>query len=373
MFTYIPRSQNKKRKWGSDTNTKHEFEMRNMRIYDNHLEGHNVSDIASRYFLSEKSIRIIILQVKKSMATRTQMIKDHLYKWGLEGGVDQLYHSTWSINGDYVLKVYDDENSLKRNITIFKQLQDQGIPVPQVITLKDKSDYLIIEDKQYVITTQLKGRRNLDINTCDDQWLHGFGEIIGDLHQAFLSVQDNISYWNNSMLEEMNGWVIEQLNYFKLDGLDLNKVTETIQELKTVYNQLPKQLIHRDINLGNFLFAEESFSGYVDFDLSQSNIRLFDVCYFLIGLLCEGHFTKAANDKWFTILEEVMKGYHSKMTLTNVELESVPCVMKNIELLFVAYFLMNKNTELADDAIKLFNFIDEHSRKINDILAALQI
>ena len=35
------------------------------------------------------------------------------------------------------------------------------------------------------------------------------------------------------------------------------------------------------------LFFEGDFSGYIDFDLSQRNIRIFDICYFLTGLLAE--------------------------------------------------------------------------------------
>ena len=41
------------------------------------------------------------------------------------------------------------------------------------------------------------------------------------------------------------------------------------------------------MHFGNFLFQEGSFSGYIDFDLSQKNIRIFDLCYFLAGLLAE--------------------------------------------------------------------------------------
>ena len=29
-----------------------------------------------------------------------------------------------------------------------------------------------------------------------------------------------------------------------------------------------------------FLFYNNKFSGYIDFDLSQINIRIFDICYF---------------------------------------------------------------------------------------------
>ena len=50
--------------------------------------------------------------------------------------------------------------------------------------------------------------------------------------------------------------------------------TGTCNQLEKIYEGLPKQLIHRDVHSGNFLFENNEFSGYIDFDLSQKNIRI---------------------------------------------------------------------------------------------------
>lgn len=41
-----------------------------------------------------------------------------------------------------------------------------------------------------------------------------------------------------------------------------------------LYSKLPIQLIRREVHLGNLLFDNNKFSGYIDFDLSQKNIRI---------------------------------------------------------------------------------------------------
>ena len=88
------------------------------------------------------------------------------------------------------------------------------------------------------------------------------------LHLAFRQCEKTISFWNNSLLEEMEGWVTEELTKTGEEYLAMEQAREAIGQLRAVYGDLPKQLIHRDVYLGNFLFVEKEFSGYIDFDLS---------------------------------------------------------------------------------------------------------
>ncbi|OOM81514.1 homoserine kinase [Clostridium puniceum] len=85
----------------------------------------------------------------------------------------------------------------------------------------------------------------------------------------------------------MSGWISDTLeanDYKYLKNIDFEK---NLDKLNRCYNKLQRQLIHRDLHLGNFLFNNCEFSGYIDFDLSQKNIRIFDICYFLLRLLID--------------------------------------------------------------------------------------
>lgn len=88
--------------------------------------------------------------------------------------------------------------------------------------------------------------------------------------------------------------------------------------------------------MGNFLFDNEKFSGYIDFDLSQRNIRVFDLCYFMLGLLSEEESLDISEEQWFDILKYLFSGYEQENELLPEEKQAVPYVMKAIELLFVA-------------------------------------
>lgn len=364
VYIYIPKSNLKKHKWGENTNYRHEMELRNLHIYDKYLEGVNWTALAECYHLSIKSIRRIILSQKRQMEPVTTVMKEMLKEWNLEHPPVQIYHSAWSIKDQYVIKEYGDKNSLKRNLEMFKILHKTGIPVPEIIPLTNGEEYFVQNDKMYMLTTKLKGKNIVNVNQCDEKWFFNFGTILARLHIAFSECEKIISYWNNSLLEEMNGWVSRNLNQFRPEYLDQNEAKKAISELSRVYYELPKQLIHRDVHLGNFLFDNQNFSGYIDFDISQSNIRIFDVCYFLLGILLEEDNNRVEAKRWYIIVRQVIEGYDSLMMLSHIEKQAIPCVMANIELLFTAYFLGIGDEKLAKDSADLFWFVRENEDKI---------
>lgn len=63
---YIPRKQENRQEWGSKTAYRCELQNRNGSIYKDYLSGMTVRELASSYYLSEKSIQRIIKQERES-------------------------------------------------------------------------------------------------------------------------------------------------------------------------------------------------------------------------------------------------------------------------------------------------------------------
>lgn len=61
---YIPRKENERRNWGERTDVRREMQERNQKIYLDHIKGAKVKELASAYFLSEKSIQRILREKK---------------------------------------------------------------------------------------------------------------------------------------------------------------------------------------------------------------------------------------------------------------------------------------------------------------------
>lgn len=367
VYIYIPKSNLKRNRWGENTNYHREMELRNLHIYDKFLEGVDYIELAECYHLSVKSIRRIVLSQKRRMEPVKFMIKEILKEWNLDACPSQIYHSTWSVKEAFVLKEYTSQKSLKRNIQMHKILHAAGVPVAKVCPLPNGKEFYEKNNKMYLLTTKLKGKNIVNVD-LDESWFYHFGEILAKLHVAFKECEKVISFWNNSLLEEMEGWVTRELDKFALEYLSQDEIEETIHQLSEVYQELPKQLIHRDVHLGNFLFEDKKFSGYIDFDLSQSNIRIFDICYFLLGLLMQEDNNRLNEERWFSIIGHVIEGYDSLVNLKSFERQSIACVMKNIELLFVAYFLSVGDEKLAKDSADLFQFVCKNEERILDVL-----
>ena len=62
---YIPRREDARRNWGEGTEIREELRIRDQSIFEDFLRGIPVSELAVRYYLSEKSIQRILAKMKR--------------------------------------------------------------------------------------------------------------------------------------------------------------------------------------------------------------------------------------------------------------------------------------------------------------------
>ncbi|WP_310601590.1 CD3324 family protein [Anaerosporobacter sp.] len=361
-YIYIPIRE--KTNVNESTDYKVELQKRDSHIYTKHLEGLNNKRIAQLYNLAESSIRRIIINQRKKYDMMREKVDKIITKWEVKSDViTQIYNTVWQVGEDYMLKVYEDKSMLERNIKIMSILAGMKVPVGEIIDTKDNKTFASDGNYYYILCSRLSGNNIVTIND-DINTVSQMGQIIADLHLAFLKCEEQESFWDNSLLEEMNGWVKQSLENNEWKYIEKESYEMIVSNLESLYKNLPVQLIHRDVHFGNFLFDKREFSGYIDFDLSQRNIRIFDLCYFLLGLLSEKEKFEITENQWFEILKNVFEGYEKKIKLSEEEKKVVPYVMECIELLFAAYFLNQKDTRLADSAIQIFNFVKAQEEQI---------
>lgn len=365
-YVYIPKREDTKRRWGEQTNYIMELKHRNKLIYRKYLEGVSTSNLISIFHLSSSSIRRIILQERRTCDFMNNQIPQLLTNWNISGEISQIYSTAWDISNQYVLKIYEDLGLLKRNITMLHALHDSGIPVARIIPLYDGRDYLEYHESYCILMDKLPGKNLVNISQKPAELSYQMGTVLGRLHLGFQRCEGRITFWNNSLLDELNGWIQESFlingwNYITKEDFD-----DTVHTLSQLYDELPKQLIHRDVHFGNFLFDQGTFSGYIDFDLSQRNIRIFDIAYFLLGLLADKEYNRLSDDSWLIIVQETIRGYEEYISLLDYEKIALPTVMKCIELLFVAYFTNERDPARAKDAADIFNFVLTHNEIIRD-------
>ena len=284
--------------------------------------------------------------------------------WGITGEAEQIYNTTWRIEDKYVLKRYEDLDTLKKNGQILTVLHEMGIPAAEIIPANSGELYVGRDGRYYMLTKKLPGNKKTDIR--QEGMAEKMGEILGRLHLAFQKCEDRLVFCDNSLLDEMNGWVAESL--LREKWMEEGRFRRAVSHLQEEYEALPRQLIHRDVHFGNFLFDQGEFSGYIDFDLSQKNIRIFDICYFLTGLLSSQIDSGVNTDEWFRIVREVAAGYEKQIPLLPEEKRAIPYVMENIELLFAAYFSRPEQAVYRENALMLFDFVSRHESRLHKLL-----
>ncbi len=67
---YIPRKQANRQDWGSGTGVRQELSLRNQEIYADYIAGSRITELAGKYFLSEKSIQRIVRSMKMQSERR---------------------------------------------------------------------------------------------------------------------------------------------------------------------------------------------------------------------------------------------------------------------------------------------------------------
>ncbi|MBQ1991609.1 MAG: phosphotransferase, partial [Clostridia bacterium] len=151
-------------------------------------------------------------------------------------------------------------------------------------------------------------------------------------------------------------------------NISSDEYDSVVNNLENLYGGLSTGLIHRDVHFGNFLFNKGVFSGYIDFDLSQKNIRVFDLCYFVLSVLSEKEKFEITEEKWFDFVEKVFAGYNRILNLTSEEKEATVLVMECIELLFLAYFEGQEDSALAKNTYDVFKLINSNEKRITRII-----
>lgn len=363
---YIPKKDKQLHK--TITEYRVELKKRNTRIYKMHLEGVSNELLAKSFSLAQSSIRRIIIEQRKRFEVMSDKIKNLLTNWDLQNeSIKQIHNTTWQIGKDYVLKFYDEPESLKRNILINQYLDEIGMPVGKLLKTNKEKEYIEVAGQYFFVSQRLFGSNIVSLKFYN-KTAEKMGQIIANLHIAFKSLESKVEVWDNSLLSEMQGWVKESFEKSGWQNISKESYEIIVQNLEKIYKKLPVQLIHRDVHFGNFLFNQGDFSGYIDFDLTQKNIKIFDLCYFVLSVLSEKEKFEITEEKWFAFTKNVFAGYNKNLALTTEEKESAVFVMECIELLFLAYFEEQEDYDLAKNTYNIFNFIKTNEKRISKIL-----
>ncbi|MFV0943135.1 phosphotransferase [Bacillus pacificus] len=243
-------------------------------------------------------------------------------------------------NKSYILKEKGSIKQLLVEIHVLEQLEEKGIKVQKLVKTSNSKKYVFYKEKYYCLYEYIAGSV-LEIKDTENLKELGstIGEGIANLHQALNSVNNN-ELVKRDLYTLVYEWALPNLQ--KNEHVDqdvVQKMNQIHSDFKEKVHPLRKQIIHRDMHLSNVIFKDNEFQGFIDFELLERNVRVFDLCYCCTSILSELHSDEELRGKWQHIISKIFEGYNKQSILTREELQAIWYVMLSIQVIFITYFV----------------------------------
>jgi len=296
---------------------------------------------------------------------------------------EKFAENVWAVGEDYILKTdkgyilkdKNEANYLLNNLKITKALLATACHVGKPLMTKAGEDYYQTETQIFTLTRGIKGEPlSQEERFGENREKFGliYGENIAKLHQGLRKIEQDIEIKQENLYKAVVEWALPLVRKINLQwSMEIPETffDDYIASFEGLFSQLPQQLIHRDPNPSNIMFENGEFTGFIDFDISERNIRLWDVCYCATGLLVSWSAVSEIKTLWPGILLGILKGYDRKNPLSQAEKDAIFYVICSIQMICIAYFDgIPELQELAKTNREMFSYLVESEAIIKNIL-----
>lgn len=311
----------------------------------------------------------IDLTKEEHMTITHKKIARILENWGLQDHrIEDIYYEGTGNKNDggfyvgehYVLKHTVNLGKLKKHLEVSKALEGIGLMAAVAIPTAGGREYLQDGEVYFYLTRRLPGTQMVSHRFGDGDGRF-VGEILGQLHLALSKIQDCVS--EADLLGTLRDWALPKSK----EALRLTDAfcAEYLDTFTALYPALPRQIIHRDPNPGNIICAEGQW-GFIDFELSERNVRIYDLCYAATAVLSETFGEN--NHKWLGIYRDMVCGYDSVAKLTDQERRAIPYILLANQFVCVAWFSeQEKYAELFETNKRMTAWLIEKFAELKDI------
>lgn len=304
---------------------------------------------------AKRPYRLNLSKEEPMIVTRKKAV-EILRNWGLETeAVSALQDNACRVGDAWMLKFTANLGKMKNHMELSKALGSTGLFAAPAVPTTDGREYVQDGEVYYYVTKRLPGSRMSARALYGDESKARFvGEIIGQLHLALSKVEPPVN--DADLFETVKTWALPGAR--EALGLSDGFCREYLDTFGGLYGQLPRQVIHRDPNPGNMIRSGEKW-GFIDFELSERNARIYDPCYAATAVLSESF--GLDNEKWVEIYGNILRGYDSVVKLTGAERRAAPYVLLANQLVCVAWFAeQEKYSELFETNKRMTSWLVEN-------------
>ncbi|MDX8365397.1 phosphotransferase enzyme family protein [Cytobacillus sp. IB215665] len=180
----------------------------------------------------------------------------------------------------YVLKQKESVEKTINEIKLLLSIDKQDFKVHLPIQTNGGEYYYCSDDVVYCIYNYLDGQTFKAIDAVKNTTIPELlGSSIAQLHQVLKQVSNDLQFPKKNLYNQVFDWAVHEILKNE-ENQDLTSIYHTLQiNFKNVIHDFPQQLIHRDAHIFNVIIQKDRLAGFVDFDIVEHNVRLFDICY----------------------------------------------------------------------------------------------
>lgn len=270
-----------------------------------------------------------------------------LKHWNLENeSISDVYHESngeksnraFYVGKDFVLKFSKNSEEVKNAIALYDAIKGAGLCISSPIETADGRTCIQDGELFFYVTRRIFGTQMIAHDFYEGDYTakaRFVGEIIGQLHLILSQINAPVNDVN--LYESVKNWALPKSK--AILSLSESFCRDYLNEFGKLYDKLPKQIIHRDPNPSNIIVSQDEW-GFIDFELSEKNLRIYDPCYVAMAILSESFDEKDQTklSKWLEIYRNIIWGYDSVVRLSNEEWIALPYVVMADQLVSTAWF-----------------------------------
>ena len=256
----------------------------------------------------------------------------------ITNGINNLTQLIETTSGNYVVRTYGRDRSLEHiryELSVLTALRQKNLPfeIPAPIPTRTGELFASLADTIVTISPYVPG--SMPQNETLEQ-AYGAGQALAELVEALADIEVKVTSQivPYPPLDEFERWARVPVNPDKLiQALPLSEreqkqIIAILENLRgitpSLYQTLPRQIIHRDYDQSNILMTGNVVTGILDFEFCGPDFRILDLAYALSqwpsGLWNTG--------KEWSAIDAFGKGYLQRQKLTPAELEALPLIFR---------------------------------------------
>lgn len=269
--------------------------------------------------------------------------------------------------GKYIIKKKENLENTQIELALLQKLNGEPIKIQMPIA-SETGEYSFTHNQdifvvyEYIDGEIIHAKDGLENSSIPNS----LGATIGFLHKNLNSTFLEDKFPKRDLHQIVYDWAFKEvMKVYKEPQLE-NISLSLKEDIQKIARELPKQLIHRDTHVTNFVFEGEQIKGVLDFEIAEVNVRIFDICYCSTSVLSEVFGDDKLRKRWHEFIAQVVKGYSEVNPLSDFEVRSIWHVMLCIQSIFMAFFCNDPG--LFETNKRMFLWIYENRDQIENTL-----